>query len=102
MQCLQISNLEVEENKESCLIDGGSNNGLVGAGIHLYKMTEHPERVDIIGASYDIQDDKLYLGLFHNYVGYCKGKSILSVNQSLAFGIKSYPEPRHFGGMQKI
>eukprot|EP00957_Ditylum_brightwellii_P038348 2899031-Ditylum_brightwellii.AAC.1 len=26
MQCLQISNLEVERNKELCLIDGGSNN----------------------------------------------------------------------------
>eukprot|EP00957_Ditylum_brightwellii_P107575 8207490-Ditylum_brightwellii.AAC.1 len=29
-------------------------------------------------------------------------KSILSVNQSLAFGINSYPEPRHFGGKQKV
>eukprot|EP00957_Ditylum_brightwellii_P083264 6331077-Ditylum_brightwellii.AAC.1 len=26
MQCLQISNLGVEGNKELCLIDGGSNN----------------------------------------------------------------------------
>eukprot|EP00957_Ditylum_brightwellii_P132278 10086535-Ditylum_brightwellii.AAC.1 len=83
-------------------------------------MAEHPERVDIIGASDDMQDGmkslpistycavvtsaigKCCLSLFHNYVGHCKGKSILSVNQSLVFGIKSYPEPTHFGGKQKI
>eukprot|EP00957_Ditylum_brightwellii_P129302 9863646-Ditylum_brightwellii.AAC.1 len=56
MQHLQISNLEVEENKELCLIDCSSNNGLVGTGMHLYEMVEHPERVDIIGASDDIQN----------------------------------------------
>eukprot|EP00957_Ditylum_brightwellii_P147431 11226212-Ditylum_brightwellii.AAC.1 len=120
MQHLQISNLEVDRRKELCPIDGGSNNGLVGAGMCLYEMAEHPERVDIIGASDDVQDEmkslpistycavvisatsKHCLGLFHNYVGYCEGKSILSDNQSLAFGVKSYPEPRHFGGKQKI
>eukprot|EP00957_Ditylum_brightwellii_P200314 15271636-Ditylum_brightwellii.AAC.1 len=56
MQYLQISNLEVEWNKELCLIDGGSNNGLAGAGMCLYEMAEHPEHVDIIGASDGIQD----------------------------------------------
>eukprot|EP00957_Ditylum_brightwellii_P180910 13783171-Ditylum_brightwellii.AAC.1 len=44
MQCLQISSLEVEGSKELCLIDGGSNNGLAGAGMHLYEMAEHPEQ----------------------------------------------------------
>eukprot|EP00957_Ditylum_brightwellii_P191090 14549888-Ditylum_brightwellii.AAC.1 len=39
---LQICNLEVEGNKELCSIDGGSNNGLAGAGMHLYEMAEHP------------------------------------------------------------
>eukprot|EP00957_Ditylum_brightwellii_P022513 1698715-Ditylum_brightwellii.AAC.1 len=83
-------------------------------------MAEHPEHVDIIGASDDIQDGMKSLpigtccavvtsatgnhclGLFHNCVCYCKEKSILPVNQSLVFGIKSYPEPRHFGGKQNI
>eukprot|EP00957_Ditylum_brightwellii_P210946 15365586-Ditylum_brightwellii.AAC.2 len=87
--------------------------------MHLYEMTEHPEHVDIVGTN-DIQDEmkslpigtyctvvtsaagKSCLGLFHNYVCYCKGKSILPVNQPLAFGIKSYPKPKHFGGKQKI
>eukprot|EP00957_Ditylum_brightwellii_P075111 5707638-Ditylum_brightwellii.AAC.1 len=55
MQHLQISNLEVEGSKELCLIDGGSNNGLAGAGMRLYEMAEHPEHVDIIGASDGIQ-----------------------------------------------
>eukprot|EP00957_Ditylum_brightwellii_P063433 4815092-Ditylum_brightwellii.AAC.1 len=114
LQFLQISNLKVEGNKELCFIDGGSNNSFAGAGMHLYEMAEHPEHVDIIDASYNVQDGmksltigthcavvtsatgKYFLGLFHNYVGYCKRKSILSVNQSLAFGIKSYPKPRHF------
>eukprot|EP00957_Ditylum_brightwellii_P077584 5895434-Ditylum_brightwellii.AAC.1 len=56
MQHHQISNLEVEGNKELCLIDDSSNNGLAGVGMHLYEMAEHPERVDIVGASNDIQD----------------------------------------------
>eukprot|EP00957_Ditylum_brightwellii_P160754 12238490-Ditylum_brightwellii.AAC.1 len=42
MRHLQISNLEVEGNKELCLIDGGSNNSLAGAGMCLYEMAEHP------------------------------------------------------------
>eukprot|EP00957_Ditylum_brightwellii_P203993 15337122-Ditylum_brightwellii.AAC.1 len=64
-------------------------------------MAEHPDHVDIIGTSDDVQDGmksppigtycavvtsttcKYCLGLFHNYVGYYKGNSILSVNQSL-------------------
>eukprot|EP00957_Ditylum_brightwellii_P079584 6051311-Ditylum_brightwellii.AAC.1 len=56
MQHLQISNLEVEGYKELGLIDGGSNNGLAGAEMHLYEMAEHPECVEVIGASDDIQD----------------------------------------------
>eukprot|EP00957_Ditylum_brightwellii_P022430 1692433-Ditylum_brightwellii.AAC.1 len=86
----EISNIEVEGNKALCLIDGDSNNGLVGAGIYLYEMTEHPEHVDTIGASDDAQDGmkilsisiscavitsatgKYCLGVFHNYVGYCQ------------------------------
>eukprot|EP00957_Ditylum_brightwellii_P053368 4045211-Ditylum_brightwellii.AAC.1 len=38
MQYLQMSNLEVKGSKELCLIDGGSNNGLAGAGMSLYEM----------------------------------------------------------------
>eukprot|EP00957_Ditylum_brightwellii_P140475 10702822-Ditylum_brightwellii.AAC.1 len=56
MRCLQISNLEVEGNKELCFIDGGSNNGLAGAGMCIYEMAEHPEGEDIIGTSDDVQD----------------------------------------------
>eukprot|EP00957_Ditylum_brightwellii_P207822 15354683-Ditylum_brightwellii.AAC.2 len=56
IQCLQIRNLEVEGNKELCLIHGGPNNGLEGAGMCIYEMAERPEHVDIIGASADVQD----------------------------------------------
>eukprot|EP00957_Ditylum_brightwellii_P102285 7797543-Ditylum_brightwellii.AAC.1 len=41
IQHFQISNLEVERNKELCLIDSVSNNGLAGAGMCLYEMAEH-------------------------------------------------------------
>ena len=117
---LHISNLEIEVNKELCLIDGGSNNGLAGAGMRLYEMAEYQERVDIIGASDNVQDGMKglpvgtycavatsaagtrCLGLFHNYVGYCQGKSILSTNQSLAYGVRAYAESKRFGGKQKI
>eukprot|EP00957_Ditylum_brightwellii_P189913 14457559-Ditylum_brightwellii.AAC.1 len=56
IQYLQITNPEVEGNKELCLIDDSSNNGLAGPRMRLYEMAEHPERVDIIGANDDIQD----------------------------------------------
>eukprot|EP00957_Ditylum_brightwellii_P041258 3123611-Ditylum_brightwellii.AAC.1 len=56
IQRLHISNLEIEENRDLCLIDGDSNNGLAGAGMRLYDMAEHLEWVDIIGASDDVQD----------------------------------------------
>eukprot|EP00957_Ditylum_brightwellii_P165538 12602619-Ditylum_brightwellii.AAC.1 len=90
-----MSNLEEEGIKELRLIDDGSNNSLSGAGIHLYEIAKNVEHADIIGASDDVQDgikslpistycavvtsatDKCCLGLFHSYVGYCKGKSIL-------------------------
>ena len=88
--------------------------------MRIFEMAEHPERVDIIGASDNVQDGMKglpigtycavvtsakgtrCLGLFHNYVGYCQGKSILSINQSLAYGVRAYAEPRRFGGKQKI
>eukprot|EP00957_Ditylum_brightwellii_P126201 9621359-Ditylum_brightwellii.AAC.1 len=54
MLCLQINNLEVEGNKELCLINGCPNNGLAGAGMCLYEMAEHTEHVDSISASDDI------------------------------------------------
>ena len=109
-----------EEDSNLCLVDGGANSGLTGAGMREYEMSESPERVDIIGASDDVENGMnglpigtycgvvtsskgvRCLGLFHNYVGYGKGKSILSVNQSLAFGVRCFPEPRKYGGEQKI
>eukprot|EP00957_Ditylum_brightwellii_P182466 13900059-Ditylum_brightwellii.AAC.1 len=50
IQCLQISNLEIKVNEELSLIDDGSNNGLAGAGMCFYDMTEQLEHVHIIGA----------------------------------------------------
>eukprot|EP00957_Ditylum_brightwellii_P136177 10385534-Ditylum_brightwellii.AAC.1 len=108
---LQINILEVEGNKELCIIDGGSNNSLAGAGMHLYELAEYPECVDIIDASDNVQDgmkslpistycavvisatSNCCLCLFYNYAGYFEGKSILSANQSLIFGVKSCTEP---------
>eukprot|EP00957_Ditylum_brightwellii_P102330 7800400-Ditylum_brightwellii.AAC.1 len=57
---------EVEGDKKLCLIGGGSNNGLAGVGMRLYEMAEHPECVDIIGASDDIQDGmkSLHIGTY--------------------------------------
>eukprot|EP00957_Ditylum_brightwellii_P126409 9636060-Ditylum_brightwellii.AAC.1 len=76
MQHLQISNLEVEGNKDLCLIDGGSNNGLTGPGMCLYEMAEHPEHVDIIGASDEIQDrmKSLPIGTYCAVITSAKGK----------------------------
>lgn len=40
--------------------------------------------------------------MFPNYVGYGKGKSILSVNQSAAFGLQVLDRPQLYEGAQKI
>eukprot|EP00957_Ditylum_brightwellii_P004375 331784-Ditylum_brightwellii.AAC.1 len=74
-----ISNLEVEGNKELCFIDGGSNNGLAGTGMCLYEMAEHPEHVDIIGVSDDIQDGmkSLHIGTYCTVVTSATGKYCL-------------------------
>ena len=103
-----------------CLIDGGSNNGLAGAGMRLFELPEVPDRVDIVGASDSVQDGmrdlpiatycsvltsssgERVLGLFHNYVGYEKGKSILSKVQSEAHGLKVSDRARRHGGQQKV
>eukprot|EP00957_Ditylum_brightwellii_P127929 9756227-Ditylum_brightwellii.AAC.1 len=79
MQHLQISNLEIEGNKELWLIDGGSNNCLAGVGMHLCKMAEHPEFVDIIGASDDVQDGmkSLPTGTYCAVVTFATGKHCL-------------------------
>eukprot|EP00957_Ditylum_brightwellii_P015591 1175693-Ditylum_brightwellii.AAC.1 len=79
MQRLHISNLEIEENKDLCLIDGGSNNGLEGARMRLYEMSEHPERVDIIGARDDVQDGmkRLPIGTYCAVVTSATGKHCL-------------------------
>ena len=72
-------------------------------------MAQCPERADIVGASDNVQDGMkaspigtfcavitfakgmISFGLFHNFVGYCQGRSILlSINQSLTYGVKAY------------
>eukprot|EP00957_Ditylum_brightwellii_P028032 2116358-Ditylum_brightwellii.AAC.1 len=79
MQHLQISNLEVEGNKELCLINGAFNNSLAGAGMRLYEMSEHPEHVDIIGASDDVQDGmkSMPISTYYAVVTFATGKHCL-------------------------
>eukprot|EP00957_Ditylum_brightwellii_P064645 4906228-Ditylum_brightwellii.AAC.1 len=79
MQCLQISNLEIEENKELCLIDGCSNNSLAEAGMHLFEMAEFSEPVTIIGASDDVQNGikSLPIGTYCAVVTTATGKHCL-------------------------
>ena len=78
------------------------------------------ERVNIIGASDGIENGmsdipigtyaavvtssigERHIGMFPNYVGYGKGKSILSINQLDAFDLMCHPKPRKHGGEQKI
>ncbi len=120
LRTLYLSKMDVTSNDDLCLIDGGANNGLAGANMRLFEMNECPERIDVVGASDQVESGMTSLplatycavitsatgvsclGLFPNYVGYGKGKSILSVNQSAAFGLQVYDRPRLYGGAQKI
>ena len=70
------------------------------------------ERVNIIGTSDDIENGmsdlpigtyaavmtssigERHIGMFLNYAGYEKGKSILSISQSEAFDLVCHPKPR--------
>jgi hypothetical protein len=119
-RCVRITKLDIDAGEDLCLIDGGSNNGLAGANMRLLEMPEHPERIDVIGASDQVESGMRglplatycaivtsasgvrCLGVFPNFVGYCKGKSILSVNQTCAYGLKVFDRPRRYGGQQKI
>ena len=78
------------------------------------------ERVNIIGTSDDIENGmsdlpigtyaavmtssigERHIGMFLNYAGYEKGKSILSISQSEAFDLVCHPKPQKHGGEQKI
>ena len=117
---IHLSALEVDAHDNLCLVDGGANNGLAGAAMRLLEQPEHPEMIDVVGASDRVESGmqslpigtycavvtsargKRLLGVFPNFVGYGKGKSILSKNQSLAFGLQIFDSPRKYGGKQKI
>ena len=117
---IRITSASVNDNDNLCLIDGGANSGLAGKCMREYEISEAPERVDIVGASDNVENgmDNLpiatycsvvtstrgvrCLGIFHNYEEYEKEKRILTINQAVALGVKCYPEPRKYGGKQKI
>eukprot|EP00957_Ditylum_brightwellii_P145926 11112499-Ditylum_brightwellii.AAC.1 len=71
--------LEIEKNKELYFIDCGSSNGLVGAGMCLFDMAEHPEYVNITGASNYVQDGIKYMpiGTYCAVVTSATGKGCL-------------------------
>ena len=76
------------------------------------------ERVDIVGCTDNVDlanmqlgtylgvltasNGERVLGVFHNYVGYGRGKSILSSIQSECHDLKVYDTCRKRGGKQKI
>ena len=106
-----------------CIINKMDSNhcySLAGAGMQLFETPSHPEYVDVVGASDDVESGMCNLpiatyccvvtssrgvrclGVFPNCIGYEKGKSILSANQSAAFGHQVQERPRRYGGAQKI
>ena len=75
------------------MIDGVSNNGLAGEDMRLWGGSVDSQRVDVIGCTDNIEMINLsigtyhtvltastgerVIGVFHNMVGYGKGKSII-------------------------
>jgi hypothetical protein len=120
IRVIRLTHMELESHQDLCLIDGGSNNGLAGANMRLFEQAEQPELVDIVGPSNQVEPalrslpvgtycavvttalGTRVLGLFPNYIGYGKGKSILSKSQSEAHGVLIYDKARKYGGQQKL
>jgi hypothetical protein len=47
--------MDVTSNDDLCLIDGGANIGLEGASMRPFEMIECPERIDVVGASDQVE-----------------------------------------------
>jgi len=99
------------------LVDGGANNGMAGAEMREMYRNPH-EFVDVIGATDSVDlvnlpvgtycakiqavGGQYIIGVFNNYAGYGRGKSVISKFQSTSWGIKVLDTPRKHGGEQKI
>ena len=62
-----------------CLIDGGANSGVAGKRMREYEISEVTERVDIIGASDNVENsvDNLPIGTYCSVVTPSKGVNVL-------------------------
>jgi hypothetical protein len=100
---LRVNNINVEANENMMLIDGGSNNGMAGAGMHLLETPVLDQKVDIVGATDNVDIEGLSMGtygavcttshgeqiltMWPQLVGYGMGKSICSMSQGEAYGL---------------
>ena len=96
---------------------GGANNGMAGQTMRLYELNPH-EKVDIVGCTDKVQMTDMpvgtyhsiitadsgqeVIGVFHNFVGYGEGKSILSKSQCESYGLRIDDRLHKFGGSQSI
>jgi hypothetical protein len=115
---IRVSPMQTDERIIDGLIDGGSNNGLAGEAMRLWGESVDSQRVDVIGCTDNIEMINLsigtyhtvltastgerVIGVFHNMVGYGKGKSIICPDQCESHGLKVSRKARRFGGTQKI
>jgi hypothetical protein len=115
---VQISPKKSEERIIDGLIDGGSKNGLAVPAMRPWGEPVNSQCVDIIGCTDNVEMVNLaigkyhtvltsgtgerVIGVFHNMVGYGKGKSIICPDQCESHGLKVSHKARCFGGTQKI
>ena len=115
-----LRNMKLLAEKGWILIDGGANCGLAGEDMVLLERAEQPELADVVGANDEILPNmkdlemgtygavvsmpggREFLGVFHDMIGFGKGKSIMSKNQCTAFGFDVQDTPRRHGGRQAI
>jgi len=121
LRCVRITqNMTTDSYDDLCLIDGGANTGLAGANMVLLEQSEQPEMVQVTDASDTVNSSmgslplgtycaKLctskgrdILGVFPNYVGYGRGKSILCRPQAVAHGLDVDETARRHGGKQRV
>jgi hypothetical protein len=100
---IRVSPMQTDERIIDGLIDSGSNNGLAGEAMRLWGESVDSQRVDVIGCTDNIEmvnmsiatdhtvltasTGERVIGVFHNMVGYGKGKSIICQDQCESNGL---------------
>jgi hypothetical protein len=115
---IRVSPMQNDERIIDGLIHDGSNNGLAGKSMTLWRESVDSQCGDVIGCTNNIEmvnlaigtyhtvltasTDERAIGVFHSMVGYGKGKSMICPDQCESHWLNVPRKARRFGGNQKV